>query len=356
MSAVLAEVWRGPLVELRHRGAVAVADATGRLWLAAGDPELVTFWRSAAKPFQAAALVVTGAADRYGLDDRHLAVACASHNGEEVHRAAVVDLLDRAGFGPDALRCGTAPPLDRREAEALVRQGLRPGPVHHMCSGKHAGMLAVCRHRGWDPASYPDPAHPLQRLLRELVAAAAGVEPAAVPLAPDGCGVPTFGLSLRAMATAYARLADPGGAWAAAVPGLGTALARVGAAMVAEPYLVGGRDRLCTELMQAFGGGLLAKSGAAGVYCLGLAPERVAACPPLAGARGGVGVAIKVEDGHGGARDAVAVDVLAQLGLLDRLPGEVAARLEERRSPAVSTAAGPAGRLRVVARLRPPGS
>lgn len=360
MGAVLVEVTRGSLVETRHRGAVAVVDAAGRLLLAAGDPEAVAFWRSSAKPFQAAALVTSGAADRFGLEDEHLAVACASHGGEPAHRRAVLDLLARAGVGPEALRCGVHAPYDSEEAARLARAGEAPDAVHNNCSGKHAGMLAVCRHRGWDPEGYLEPDHPLQRLILAHVAAATGLDPGAIALAVDGCGVPTFGLPVWRMALAFARLAEPAAPWPTppgAVPAgeLAPALARIRRAMTAHPYLVAGRARLCTLVMQAFGGDLVAKSGAAGVYCVGLAPRLAARSPLLSVAAGGVGVAVKVEDGAGGPRDALVVDLLLRLGLADLLPDAERAELERRRAPQVRNWAGrTVGEVRVVAELQRP--
>lgn len=355
VSAVLVEVTRGPLVEVRHRGAAVVVDARGRVLWAAGDPETVTFWRSSAKPFQAAALVTTGAADALGLGDRHLAVACASHGGEPVHRQAVLELLARAGCSPEDLRCGAHPPYDREEAERLARTGQAPDAVHNNCSGKHAGMLALCRHHGWDLEGYLDPGHPVQRLILAHVAAATGVAPEAIPLGVDGCGVPTFGLPVWRMALAFARLAGGGTPWAVppgAVPveELLPALARVRRAMAAHPYLVAGRDRLCTLLLRAFGGALVAKSGAAGVYCVGLAPELVARSPFLAGAEGPVGIAVKVEDGASLPRDALVADLVCRLGLAAGLPDADRQELERRRRPPLRNWAGRAvGEVRPVA-------
>lgn len=323
MSAVLAEVRRGGLVEARHRGHVAVVDGEGRLLARAGDPEHVTFWRSAAKPFQAAAVVAAGAADAFGVGDEELAVMCASHNGEEAHLSAVRRLLARAGLGEGDLRCGVHPPAGEAARAALLRAGAEPGPLHNNCSGKHAGMLLLARHRGWPPAGYTAPDHPVQRALREAVAAVAGVAPGAMALGVDGCGVPTFGLPLRRLALAFARLARPAAADDLA-PSLRAALARVGRAMAAHPFMVAGTGRFCTDLIRVTGGRLLGKVGAEGVYGVAVTDR-------------GWGVAVKVEDGGSRGLYPAVVRALELLGLL---ADAEAAALAAHARPAVRTHRG----------------
>lgn len=306
---MLVEVTRGGVVEARHRGHVAVVDAAGRLLAALGDPDHVTFLRSAAKPFQAMAAVEAGAADRFGLDDAELAVMCASHNGEEAHLEAVRRLLAKLGLDEGALACGVHPPGDPGVRQALARAGAEPGPLHNNCSGNHAGILALARHRGWAVEGYADPAHPVQRALLEAVAGVAGLEPGAVALATDGCGIPTFGIPLRRAALAFARLARPEEAPGLA-PARRRALGRVGAAMGRHPFLVAGTGRFCTDLMRVTGGRLLGKVGAEGVYGAA-ATDR------------GWGIAVKVEDGAARGLYPAVGRVLESLGLLT--PGEAEA-------------------------------
>lgn len=309
LPPVLVEVTRGGVVEARHRGHVAVVDAAGRLLAALGDPDHVTFLRSAAKPFQAMAAVEAGAADRFGLEDAELAVTCASHNGEDAHLEAVRRLLGKLGLDEGALACGVHPPGDAAVRQALARGGAEPGPLHNNCSGNHAGILALARHRGWPVEGYADPAHPVQRALLDAVAGVAGLDPAAVSLATDGCSIPTFGIPLRHAALAFARLARPGEA-----PGLTPerrrALERVGAAMARHPFLVAGTGRFCTDLMRVTGGRLLGKVGAEGVY-------------GVAAADRGWGIAVKVEDGAARGLYPAVGRVLVGLGLLT--PGEAEA-------------------------------
>ncbi len=316
MSEILVEMTRGPLAESVHRGDVAVVDSEGRLLYLAGDPgRKRTYWRSSAKPFQAMPVVYTGAADRWGFGPEEIALICASHNGESVHTERVAAMLQRMGLGQEALRCGAHAPYDPETARELRRLGVRPSSLHSNCSGKHTGMLALSLHLGADPGDYLAPEHPVQQEILANVARMTGLDPGQIVLAVDGCGVPCFGLSIYQMALAFARLAAPK---TVAEP-YGEAARRVRDAMMAHPYLVAGRQRLCTDLMGLTGDLLVAKSGASGVHCLGLRPEAVSALPALAGISpgAGVGVAVKLEDGGGlGSREVAVLEVLRQLGVL----------------------------------------
>ena len=286
---------RGGVVESRHRVHVALADAQGRLLAAAGDCDLVTFLRSSAKPLQAVPLVASGAAAAFGLDSGDLAIACASHIGAGIHLEAAARLLAKAGLGPQHLRCGAHPPEDAAERARLG--GHPPQRLHNNCSGKHAGMLAVCAHLGWDLDGYLDPEHPLQQAIRGIVAEAAGVQPI---LGVDGCGVPTFGLPLHAMATAFARLGCGAGLPDAAA----AAAAPLAEAMAARPELISGPGQFNTEFLRHRGHEWLTKGGAEGVWCAG-----------RRGPAPGLGLALKVEDGAGRAAPPAFLAVLAACGL-----------------------------------------
>lgn len=290
----LARVVRAGLEESIHLGSVAVADATGRLVRSAGDPGALVWARSTMKPVQAAvSLDLAGELP----PDPEIAVMASSHNAEPVHLEAVRALLDRAGLEESVLRTPPALPLDPR----IGRDVPGPRPILHNCSGKHAGMLLACVRAGLDVASYPDPGHPLQQRVLETVTRFAAREPERIGV--DGCGTPVHALPLERVAAIYARL---GAAPAADLPD-GPA-ARVVEAMTAEPYLVAGRDRVCTAVMRA-APGVVVKSGAEGMICAGL-PER------------GLGLAIKVADGAFRAADAAlirALEVLAALEVDDRL-------------------------------------
>ena len=298
-SEILVEVTRGDLVECVHRGSVAVVDTSGALRAYAGDPELVTFMRSAAKPLQALLLVESGAVDAFGLTSAELAVACGSHSGQPEHVEAVLGMLEKAGVDPSLLACGVHPPLHSESRKALYESGEDPWEVHCNCSGKHAGMLAVCSQLGLDPEGYRDLGHPLQDRILDIVAYMAGLEVEEIATAPDGCGVVVHGIPVMNMAYAFARLATGVGLSDVRA----SAARRVRGAMWAHPLLVAGTGRLCTAINGLSGDRFVSKSGAAGVYCIGDADS-------------GLGIAVKTEDGDGRAAGMVAVEAARQLGLL----------------------------------------
>jgi L-asparaginase len=287
-------VRRGGLVESTHRAdAVVVRD--GEVVEAWGDPGRVAFVRSAAKPLQALPLVPLG------LPTEELAIACASHEARPDQLVAVRALLERAGVTKDDLECGP-------------EHGSR---LRHNCSGKHAGFLLVCRERGWPTEGYRLAEHPLQQEIRRLVAGAAGRAENELETAVDGCGVPTFALSLVEMAGIFAGLVrgEPAGAEA------------VAAAMTAHAQLVGGPTAVDTLVMRAVPGAV-AKRGAEGVLCVGRSD--------------GSGVALKVEDGSNRAAYAAAGVVLGLAELAERplansrgeVVGSISARAPENRPTA----------------------
>ena len=316
MSEPAVKVTRGPIVESVHRADVAVADSAGRILFWAGDPGKVTFWRSSAKPIQAVPLIETGASARFGFEDREIAVMCASHSGEDVHMRAVAGILSKIGLDDSVLACGVHPPLDRASARKLLACGVAPWQLHCNCSGKHAAMLSVAVHMGYPVSGYFRPDHPVQRLMLHEVSLFTGIREDDISIGVDGCGVPVFGLPLAAMARAFATLVRPG-----QLPNAAAAAGaqRVCDAMRAHPYMVAGRGRLTTALMEVAGDRLVAKSGAEGVCCVGVLDL-------------GLGVAVKIEDGNARAAGPVVIEVLARLGVLD---GEGLAALAEHHHPHV---------------------
>lgn len=297
---VLVELTRGPLVEAIHRGHLAVMRADGTRLASVGDPAgKVTYWRSSAKPFQAMPLVETGAHERFGLDSRDLAICSASHMGEPMHVERVLALLERIGCDQDALSCGAHLPYDEASANVLRAAGQRAQPVHNNCSGKHAGMLALARHLGAPLDGYAVPDHPVQLAIASSVRAVLGV--GELRTATDGCGVPTFAMSVEQMALAFARLAAP----ETLADPQGRAARLIGTAMRAHPELVAGTARFDTDLMRA-SPRLTSKGGASGVQCVGI--------------EGGVGLALKIDDGSvvpPFSRGVAMVEALRQIGALD---------------------------------------
>jgi L-asparaginase II len=315
----LVEVWRGRRVESVHEGAAAVVSADGRLVAHAGDPMMMAYLRSTAKPFQLLPLVESGAADHFKFTPRELAVMAASHSGRLEHVETVNAILARIGVDADALQCGAHAPYDDDARVALEHAGQQPTALHNNCSGKHAGMLAWCRYHDAPLADYLAPAHPLQRAIRKALAALADIDESAIELAIDGCSAPCFALPLAASARAFAQLTFPGDAGDAHA----AAMARIGAAMALHADMVAGPGRFDTAIMQATAGRVVAKAGAEGYQGLALRD-------------GALGVAIKIADGNGRAAAPTAIAILEQLGVLDDLPPGIHTLLEALRAPVVT--------------------
>jgi L-asparaginase II len=307
---VTVEVWRGSRVESRHEVDFAFAEAAGP------SPEPV-FLRSAAKPFQAAAVVASGAERRLGGNAEALAIVAASHGGEPAHTALVARLLAMLGVDESALRCGTHPPFD---AETARQVGNRASPLHHNCSGKHAGMLAVALELGVRPEAYLDPDGPVQGLMRRTVAAACTVPEHDIVTGIDGCGAATFAVPLAAAARGFARLARPD----AAPSQLRAPLRRVAEAMVRHPRLIGGSGRLDTRLMEAGRGRLIAKGGAEGVQ-------------GIADLASGRAFCLKVRDGASRAVAPATLELLLHVGWIDEA---ALGSLDEERRPVLKNYAG----------------
>lgn len=297
----LVEVTRGDLVESVHYGDVAVCDPRGALVGSCGDHARIIYWRSSAKPIQALSVVLSGAADRFRMTDRELAICCGSHHGSAAHVDTVRGLLARMGLTENALQCGTHWPSDVAELHRLIRAGEEPSPLHNNCSGKHAGMLATALALGADPGTYLNPEHPVQQSIVQNMAALGLPAPGpSFPTGVDGCGAPTHSAPLAHMATAFARLACPDDLPA----DLQAAAARICAAMASEPVMVAGLDTFNTDLLAASHGSLVAKGGAEGLFVLGLQ-------------RHALGVAIRLRDGSPRGHGAVVLRILDLLGAAD---------------------------------------
>jgi L-asparaginase II len=287
---VLAEVLRSGYREGTHTGSVIAVAADGSTVLALGDVERPIFPRSSNKALQAVGLLAAG---WQPADDEEIALATASHSGEDAHLAVVRRMLAGAGLDASALRCPPMLPIHEPAAHALLARGEQPTPLTMNCSGKHAAMLATAVANGWPIEGYLEPDHPVQVALKHTVEELAG-EPV-LHVAVDGCGAPQHALSLRGLATAYTALVR--------------GPSRVADAMRAHPHLVGGTDRDVTRLMAGVPG-LLAKDGAEGVYAAALAD--------------GASVALKVEDGGGRARTPILVAALRRLGVTADVLDELA--------------------------------
>lgn len=291
--AKMIELWRGGRRESLHLGHAVISDRRGvvEAW---GVPSTEIYPRSSCKMVQALPLIESGAADAVGLNDRQLALACASHSGARLHVDAVGDWLSGLGMGESDLRCGCHLPQDTEEKYRLIRQDEQPCQLHNNCSGKHAGFLTLNRHLGGN-SEYIDPDHPVQQAVK------AAFEEVTEETSPgfgiDGCSAPNHMCSLGGLAHAMAHFADPDDDLR------GQAMRRLVQAMHRHPQLVAGEGRACTELMRALGGNAVVKTGAEGVFVAILPDQKL-------------GIALKVNDGATRASEAAITAILLHLGLL----------------------------------------
>ncbi len=303
----LVEVTRGGITESRHRGHIAAVEPDGKLIAYLGAPETVTFLRSSAKPHQAIPLITSGAADRFGFTEKEIALACASHSGEPIHVEVAASMLQKIGLPLSALECGTHEPFSPEVSRQMREKGEEPNVLQNNCSGKHAGMLALALHLGAPIETYDEPTNPVQLAIGKTISDFSGIAIEDIAVGVDGCGVPVFGITVKAMALLYARLIAPPAEFDDSTRG---ACAQIVSAMTTYPEIIGGTTgRLDTEIMRASPGRLVSKVGAEGVYTLGVLPSE--------DWPSGLGLALKIEDGDDHrARPTVVIESLRQLGIL----------------------------------------
>ena len=326
MNPILVEVLRGRAVESTHCGALAVLDADGAVLASIGDIDRPIFPRSAVKVLQALPLVASGAADQLGLTDAELALACASHNGEDLHAQTAARILAKAGLDAAALECGAHWPTLDSAARALAAQGRAPDALNNNCSGKHAGFLCLaCALHGGSTAEhgglnlrqyvqgYVKAEHPVMREVTAALQAATSYDLARAPHGIDGCSIPTFAVPLRHLALAFARVGTGVGLSASHAK----AAQRLRRAVASAPFMVAGSGRFDTRVMEVLGERVFCKVGAEGVFCAAL-PER------------GLGVAIKIEDGNNArACEVVMAAVIEALLTLDDAQARLMRSLSE---------------------------
>lgn len=331
MSALvpLVETFRGGTRECVHFGALAVANTAGRVLAAAGDPHWVTFTRSTLKPLQALPFVQGGGVAHFGLQPAHLALLCASHNGEPMHVERVEQILEKAGVGYQRLQCGCHVPM-------FVELGVAPAPAgyderHHNCSGKHSGFLAYCVQHALPLENYLEPGHALQQAIRASVAEAVGLQEHQLAMGIDGCSAPNYALPLAHLATGFARLAS-----GSRDARFGESFEAIANAMTAHPDLVSGTARNDLAFMQAGSGDWVAKVGADGVQV-------------VASRSRGEALALKVADGNKLALFAATVEAMEQLGWLDEAQRQA---LRPWRNEVIASVKGaPVGERKAVFRL-----
>jgi L-asparaginase II len=302
-NPILVEVTRGPLVESRHRGAVSVVDAEGSAVLSIGDVECRVFPRSAVKALQALPLVESGIAERFGLTDAEIALACASHSGEPEHVAAAASMLEKTGQDVGCLECGAHWPLGEAATRALAAEGGKPTALHNNCSGKHAGFVCLACGLGENPAGYVRPEHRVQQTVRAALEDLTGASHTPDIAGIDGCSIPTYAVPLPALAFGFAKF----GTGIGISKGCAQAAERIRRAVAENPFMVAGTGRFDTLAMEILRERAFVKVGAEGVYC--------AALPEL-----GYGVALKIDDGATRAAEVMMASLILHLLPLEGEP------------------------------------
>lgn len=299
MSTIITNVTRGGIVESCHHGNVVVANSAGEILAYAGDPEMVTFMRSAAKPLQALNVYKSGAIDKFHFASKEKSIMCASHYGEDMHREVIQGMLDKMGYTLDQLLCGSPLSISTDYQQQQLRENHVLTPANSDCSGKHCGFLSVCNTKGYSLEDYDQLEHPMQQEVLGILGEFCDMKPEEFPIGIDGCGVPVHGMSLRTMAMAYARFANP----EYAPEEYNRGCTELFAAMNAEPEMLAGTDGFCTEFLKQTHGQFCGKLGAEAVYCIGVKGKDL-------------GVVVKVEDGSYRALYVAVMHALKQLELL----------------------------------------
>jgi L-asparaginase II len=293
------KVYRGEVVEATHSGHLAVVNSEGKILYKIGDPQLVTYLRSSAKPFQTIPLIESGAAHRFKFMPEEIAIISGSHSGETKHVETVSGILDKIGLTPKHLQCGIHQPHFYLAKNITPEPGEKFSVLQHNCSGKHAGMLALCVFKGLPVENYLEPTHPVQELITEAIAYVCNYPKENIKIGIDGCSAPVHALPLYNMAYGFARFVSPH----SVPPAKAKVYTAIYRAMLDHPDMVAGEMRYDTELMKNCSEKLIAKGGAEGLHCLGLL-ER------------GWGIAAKIADGATRAIYPYSVEVLKQLGII----------------------------------------
>ena len=305
--ALIAKEYRGALADLYHHGHIVVTDTEGNILWQLGDPERVTYSRSSAKLFQVLPVILSGAAEAYGITDKELAFMCASHKGEEFHTDAVLSILKKAGLDDSYLQCGIHYPYAEYAADKLKINGEEPKTMHNNCSGKHSGFLITAKMLGESLDDYYMPHHPRQKDVTEIIANMCGYPADKIVMGVDGCGMPVHAMPIYKFAQGLARMSKPETIGDEAIS---KAVNRITNAVTTYPEMVDGTGGFTTELMQVFGDRLFCKSGANAFYAVGIKDK-------------GIGIAMKMDEARSNIVPIAILETLVQIGVITRDEAEL---------------------------------
>lgn len=300
VNPLTVEVTRNGIVESRHRGSAAIVDVSGHVQASWGDIRQPTYPRSAIKAIQALPMVESGAAAAAGFVDAEIALACSSHNGEPGHTDTTASMLAKLGLGEGDLECGSHWPYREEDAHRMARANEQPCQLHNNCSGKHAGMLALAQHLGGPTKGYVKATHGVQQRILGAMEQMCGIDLTGVAPGIDGCSAPNWPIPLENLAYGFARIADPKD-----LPDARAEAVRwIKRAVFANPFMVAGTGRFCTEVMKVLGDRAFIKTGAEGVFC--------AALPAY-----GIGIALKCDDGATRGAETMMAALLRHVGVIE---------------------------------------
>jgi L-asparaginase II len=301
MNNVLAKVYRGDTIESVHCGSIAVVDSKGKLIYSFGDPYFVTYLRSSAKPFQVIPLIASGAAKKFGFSQKEIAIISGSHNGQKIHTDTVKSILKKISLSEKNLQCGVHIPHYYTANNIIPPPGKKFTQLNHNCSGKHAGMLALCVYFGWDIKNYRDPNHPAQKMILKAISEICHYPEKKIGIGIDGCGVPVHSMPLYYMALGFSNLVN----YSSEEPKTTRAYELTVDSMKKYPEMVSGEGRSDLALAEASDGNIIAKAGGEALSCSGILSK-------------GWGMAVKIADGGQRAIGPAVIETLRQMGLLSR--------------------------------------
>jgi L-asparaginase II len=297
-NPILVERYRGEVLESFHTGVVCIVDKNGEIIFSLGDINQVCFPRSALKFFQVIPLLESGAVKEFNFNLEEIALMCGSHNGETRHLKVVDSILRKIGLSQKNLKCGAQYPTLTVDKNEMIKSGLQPRDIHNNCSGKHAGFLAMCVYAGYSIEDYLENTHPLHQEIKRITAEMHEYPESKLVTAIDGCSAPIFALPVFNQAIGYKNLVNP----ESFSEKRQLACKIIIEAVSTYPYMIAGKGRYCTELLEQFGDRLIGKTGADGVYSLGFRKELW-------------GGSIKIDDGLMGPQYAVAQEIISRLDI-----------------------------------------